>query len=236
MNNWQINATSSVTTVFIHTVIIYFVVVGWQLTTPKAHTPPVLDFVKAELVQLEPVAKPAPPKPRPVQPRPQPVKKVEPKPAPKPVVTPEPKPELKPEPKTDDSLQQEQLKRLQELLNEEEAQQEAQEQALQQLAEDQQVASSYASIIRQSIIRSWSRPPSARNGMEVTVAMQLTPNGQVVDVKVVEASGDGAFDRSAIRAIKQIGEFPEIKTMPARVFEAEFRNLLLVFRPEDLLL
>jgi colicin import membrane protein len=72
--------------------------------------------------------------------------------------------------------------------------------------------------------------------MEVSVGMQLTPNGRVVDVSVITPSGDSAFDRSAIRAIKQVEQFPEIQNMPSRVFEAEFRNLKLVFRPEDLLL
>jgi colicin import membrane protein len=122
------------------------------------------------------------------------------------------------------------------LLAEEAAQQLANEQSQQQLEEDEVITNSYIAIIVQTITNRWSRPPSARNGMEVTVAMQLTPNGQVVDASVIKSSGDSVFDRSAIRAIKQIEQFPEIKNMPNRVFEAEFRNMKLVFRPEDLLL
>jgi colicin import membrane protein len=151
---------------------------------------------------------------------------------------PEPKVEAAAVPKEIDkgALQREQVKKMHELLAQEEAQQLADEEVQQQLEEDEAIANSYIAVIVQTITSRWSRPPSARNGMEVTVGMRLTPNGQVVDASVITSSGDSAFDRSAIRAIKQAEQFPEIKNMPSRVFEAEFRNLKLVFRPEDLLL
>jgi colicin import membrane protein len=244
VNSWQINAASSFATLFIHGVIIYFTIVGWQLTNPVKHKTVKIEFVKAELVSLKTVEAPKPKavKPKPITPKPKP----KPKPkqvAPEPVVKKEtaPKPEPKVEaavPKEIDkgALQREQIKKMQELLAQEEAQQLADEEVQQQLEEDEAIANSYIAVIVQTITSRWSRPPSARNGMEVTVGMQLTPNGQVVDASVITSSGDSAFDRSAIRAIKQAEQFPEIKNMPSRVFEAEFRNLKLVFRPEDLLL
>jgi colicin import membrane protein len=228
-------------TFFIHGIIVYFTIVGWQLTTPMQHKTVKIEFVKAELVSLKAaeVAKPkavksksVPPKLKPKQVTAQPVVKKE--TAPKL----EPKTETAATPKEIDkgALQREQIKKMQELLAQEEAQQLADEQVKQQLDDDEAIANSYIAVIVQTITRRWSRPPSARNGMEVTVGMQLTPNGQVVDVSVIASSGDNAFDRSAIRAIKQAEQFPEIENMPSRVFEAEFRNLQLVFRPEDLLL
>lgn len=239
MNSWQINTASSFATLFIHGVIIYFAIVGWQLTSPVAHKTPKIEFVKAELVSLKPTQVPKPKvlKPKPAPPKP---KAVEPAPVVKKETAPKPDPKVEPAPKPKEidkgALQREQVKRMQELLAQEQAQQLADEQAQQQLDEDEVIANSYIAIIVQTITSQWSRPPSARNGMEVSVAMQLTPNGQVVDASIIKPSGDSAFDRSAIRAIKQIEQFPEIKNMPSRVFEAEFRNLKLVFRPEDLLL
>jgi TonB family protein len=245
VNSWQINAASSFATLFIHGVIVYFTIVGWQLTAPVKHKTVKIEFVKAELVSLKTVEAPKPKavKPKPIPPKPTP----KPKPkqiAPEPVVKKEtaPKPEPKVEaaavPKEIDkgALQREQIKKMQELLAQEEAQQLADEEVQQQLEEDEAIANSYIAVIVKTITSRWSRPPSARNGMEVTVGMQLTPNGQVVDASVITSSGDSAFDRSAIRAIKQAEQFSEIKNMPSRVFEAEFRNLKLVFRPEDLLL
>jgi colicin import membrane protein len=241
VNSWQINTASTFATLFIHGVIFYFAVVGWQLTSPDVHRAPKIEFVKAELVSLKAIQapkpktvkpKPAPAKPKPKQVVPEPIVKKETAPTPVPVV------DAVPTPKEIDkgALQREQVKKMQDLLAQEEAQQLADEKNQQQLEEDEAIANSYIAIIVQTITNRWSRPPSARNGMEVTVAMQLTPNGQVVDASVIKSSGDSVFDRSAIRAIKQIEQFPEIKNMPNRVFEAEFRNFKLVFRPEDLLL
>jgi colicin import membrane protein len=239
VNSWQTNAAATFATLFIHGVIIYFAIVGWQLTNPVIHKTPKIEFVKAELVSLKVTEAPKPKvvKPKPAPPKP---KQVTPPPAVKkePALTPALKVDDKTKPKDIDkgALQREQVKRMQELLAEEAAQQLANEQSQQQLEEDEVITNSYIAIIVQTITNRWSRPPSARNGMEVTVAMQLTPNGQVVDASVIKSSGDSVFDRSAIRAIKQIEQFPEIKNMPNRVFEAEFRNMKLVFRPEDLLL
>ena len=241
MNSWQINAASFFATLFIHGMIIYFTITGWQLTTPVQHKTVKIEFVKAELVSLKTVqtSKPKAVKTKPVTAKAKPNKVTS-----EPVVKKETAPKLDPNietvvaPKEIDkgALQREQIKKMQELLAQEEAQQLADEKVQQQLEADEVITNSYIAIIVQTIASRWSRPPSARNGMEVTVAMQLTPNGQVVDVSVITSSSDSAFDRSAIRAIKQSEQFPEIKNMPSRVFEAEFRNLKLVFRPEDLLL
>ncbi len=241
MSSWQINTASTFATLFIHGVIFYFAVVGWQLTSPDVHRTPKIEFVKAELVSLKATqtAKPktVKPKPAPIKPNP---KQVVSEPIVKKEIAPTPVPSVEAAvpPKEIDkgALQREQVKKMQELLAQEEAQQLADEQAQQQLEEDEAIANSYIAIIVETITRRWSRPPSARNGMEVTVAMLLTPNGQVVDASIIKSSGDSIFDRSAIRAIKQIEQFPEIKNMPSRVFEADFRSLKLVFRPEDLLL
>ena len=245
MSSWQINTAATFSTLFIHGVIFYFVVVGWQLTSPDVHSVPKIEFVKAELVSLKAIQalKPKTIKPKPVPAKPKP------KPKPKQVVsepilkqeaapTPASALEVAPTPKeiNKGALQREQVKKMQELLAQEEAQQFADEQTQHQLEEDEAIANSYIAIIVETITRRWNRPPSARNGMEVTVAMQLTPNGQIVDASIITSSGDSVFDRSAIRAIKQIEQFAEIKNMPSRVFEAEFRSLKLVFRPEDLLL
>jgi colicin import membrane protein len=239
VNSWQINAASVLATLFIHGIIIYFTIIGWQLTSPVHHKTVKIDFVKAQLVSLKTVevAKPKAVKSKSVSSKPkqeiseQVVKKeTAPKLEPK-ADAPVPPPQI-----DKGALQREQIKKMQELLAQEDAQQLADERELQQQASDEAIANSYIAVIVQTIAGRWSRPPSARNGMEVSVGMQLTPNGRVVDVSVITPSGDSAFDRSAVRAIKQVEQFPEIQNMPSRIFEAEFRNLKLVFRPEDLLL
>ena len=103
-----------------------------------------------------------------------------------------------------------------------------------QLEADNMAALSYADAIRRRVEENWSRPSSARNGMKVDLRIQLVPTGTIVNVVVLSSSGNTAFDRSAIRAIDRIGQFPEIKSMPSRIFEREFRQFTLLFQPQDL--
>ncbi|MFT6387328.1 MAG: colicin import membrane protein [Cellvibrionaceae bacterium] len=104
----------------------------------------------------------------------------------------------------------------------------------QQAEDDKQLSQSYANMIRQRVEQSWSRPPSARNGMQAELSIQLVPTGEIIDVVVAKSSGNGAFDRSAIQAVKRVRQFDEIKSMPSRIFEREYRKFTLTFEPQDL--
>ena len=97
-----------------------------------------------------------------------------------------------------------------------------------------ELSASYASLIQQTVINYWSRPPSARNGMEALLTIQLIPTGEVISVTVTRSSGSSAFDRSAVNAVEKAGSFPELRNLPAGEFEKTFRRFRLLFRPEDL--
>lgn len=230
---------------------------------PEPRVLPPVNIVQAKLVKLNatpiPEAKPAPkPKPAPEPPRPQPVKP-EPKPQPAP---PKPDParqkqlqleQAKAEKaklelarkKAEQEKQAAERKRQQELAEQQRKQREqaaredlaramAQEEQAQQAAADQEAVTSYVALITRAIQNSWSRPPSARRDMQVTLLIQLIPAGDVINVSVVESSGNSAFDLSAVNAVRKAGRFPELQNLPNRVFEQNFRHLKLVFRPEDL--
>lgn len=98
----------------------------------------------------------------------------------------------------------------------------------------QTLAQSYVGQIAARIEQNWSRPPSARRDMEVELLIQLVPTGRVVNVTVTRSSGDAAFDRSAEQAVNRVERFTEVQDMPSDLFERQFRQLRLVFKPEDL--
>ncbi len=106
------------------------------------------------------------------------------------------------------------------------------EQSARQAVTDYEKAMAYASRIRQDIIQQWSRPPSARNGMQALLQVNLVPTGEVVDVIVLEGSGNDAFDRSAILAVEKAERF--VVPNDSRQFETHFREFEVLFRPEDL--
>lgn len=128
----------------------------------------------------------------------------------------------------------------QEQVQRQKQQQEAFEQAL---AEEEMLlqeesyavaAQSYMAAISQRIEQNWSRPPSARNDMECELLIKLVPTGRVINVDIVKSSGNELFDRSAVQAVQKAEQFPEIKEMKPEVFERYYRELNLVFRPQDL--
>jgi TonB family protein len=211
--------------------------IGWR---PEIASSTVVkpQLVMAELIVLQPPK----PKPRPrAQPKPVPVAKPEPRV--------EPKPEPKPQPQEDRRARERAAQ-----LAAERAQQAADAQRQQRLTElasssfdlalaeesevlsgDEQelAARSFAQGIYQLIVANWSRPPSARNGMQTRLIVELIPTGDVVSVTVVQSSGSEAFDRSAEQAVRKVGKF-DVPTETA-LFEQYFRRLPVLFRPEDLL-
>ena len=98
----------------------------------------------------------------------------------------------------------------------------------------EQMSATYAASIRDTVESYWSAPPSARNGMEALLAIQLVPTGELVSVSVLRSSGSAAFDRSALNAVEKAAAFPELRNLPRREFERRFRRFQLLFRPETL--
>lgn len=124
-----------------------------------------------------------------------------------------------------------------------EQQQREQQQRQQALAEERAAlleesykttAQSYMAAIAERIERNWNRPPSARNNMQCELLIKLVPTGRVINVDVIKSSGNELFDRSAVQAVRRVEQFPEIQGMPSEVFERYYRELTLVFNPQDL--
>ncbi|MBO6555023.1 MAG: cell envelope integrity protein TolA [Pseudomonadales bacterium] len=97
---------------------------------------------------------------------------------------------------------------------------------------DDEKAMVYVAQIQREIIQNWSRPPSARNGMKALLRVRLIPTGEVIDVKVEDSSGNDAFDRSAVLAVRKANRF--IVPSDSRRFERDFREFTVLFRPDDL--
>lgn len=125
--------------------------------------------------------------------------------------------------------QQEQLQRQQDL----DSQLQAELNALTQM-ENQQLVASYAAWIAERVENNWSRPPSARSGMTVKLRVNLLPTGRVVSTEVIESSGDGAFDRSAVLAVSRAEPYSRLSELDSSVFDDNFRQFVFLFNPQDL--
>lgn len=218
--------------VVVHACVVALLWFNW---TPTVDTSRVIKphIVKAELLVMQPKPKAAPkPQPQQAPPKPasepKPVPKVEPKPVQKPV--PQPKPDPNVAKRAEEARRAAELERLSASAFDDALAREAQ--ALSKDS-DEQAAMSYAQGIYQLIVANWSRPPSARNGMQAKLVVELVPTGDVVSVALVESSGNEAFDRSAEQAVRKVGKF-DVPKEP-ELFERYFRRFPVLFKPEDLL-
>ena len=227
--------------VALHALVIYLMTVNWSASddTQVVKVKPVPKAINARLVDVSEFRPKPKPKPKPqAKPRskPKPAARVAAKPKPKPVAKPKavtkPAPKAIPEPRPEPKITEAELAAIARADLARAAAEE--EQRIEETATAEEMSASYAALIQQTVINYWSRPPSARNGMEALLAIQLIPTGDVVSVSVLKSSGNTAFDRSAINAVEKAGSFPELQKLPAREFEKTFRRFRLLFRPEDL--
>jgi colicin import membrane protein len=207
--------------------------------------------------------KPEPPKPEPEPPKPEVVKPKEVKPEIKPTDKPSPiaakpeqpkpkpqqeqkkEPDKKPEPPKPDAKQAEKKQAALSAIEKEKTKKEA-EMAIQALLNDEPITRAgdlsddelgkWVGLISSRIEDNWSRPPNARKDMKVLLEIELASNGQVLNVTVVEGSGNRAFDLAAEAAVRKVERFDEISQMKPEIFNKNFRKFRLLFNPEDLLI
>jgi TonB family protein len=230
-------------TLLLHGLLIYLLTANWTSTDREIiKVKPAPNVINARLVDvsdLQSKPKPKPPAPAP-KPKPEPEpkkpepKKPEPKPTPKPTPKPAPKAEPQPQPPAPKPQPQSSRDALARIARDELSTTVSQQESVEATATASEMSASFVSLIRQTVVNYWSRPPSARNGMEVELAIQLIPTGEVVSVTVIRSSGNTAFDRSAVNAVEKAGAFPELQKLPSGEFEKTFRRFRLLFKPEDL--
>ena len=110
----------------------------------------------------------------------------------------------------------------------------AAEEERKQAAEEAQMVQSISGLINDRVTANWTRPPSARNGMKTYLRIYFLPNGEVRNVDVTKSSGDGLFDQKAVDAVYKVRKIDELSQVDSYVFERNFRQVDLIFNPQDL--
>jgi TonB family protein len=212
-------------TLLLHGLLIFLLTANWASMEDRERikVKPLPNLVNARLVDVSDL-QPKPPEPKKPEPKKPEPKKPEPK-------KPEPK---KPEPKKPEPDRQSGLDALARIAQEELSTVTTEQAAAEVTATADEMSASFSALIQRTVISYWSPPPSARNGMECELEVQLVPTGEVVGVRVIRSSGNPAFDSSAENAVRKAGAFPELQKLPSAEFERKFRRLYLIFRPEDL--
>ena len=87
----------------------------------------------------------------------------------------------------------------------------------------------FSSIIEGQIRTVWKKQ-IVPEGLSVELVLSMVPTGEILDVKIKRPSGNEAFDRSALIAVAKVKKFENL-SMWAKLFDDNFRNFSLIFRP-----
>lgn len=87
----------------------------------------------------------------------------------------------------------------------------------------------YKGLIKSQITRNWIFPASYQKGMKCKVLVRLIPSGDVVSVRIIQSSGNSAFDRSVEMAVNKASPLPVPKSSTG-LFD-HFREVEFVFDP-----
>ena len=88
----------------------------------------------------------------------------------------------------------------------------------------------YAAQFRSKVERSWSIPAGSTSGLMCLLKIELQPDGKVQNVSITQSSGDEAFDRSAVAAVKKAAPFP-LPEQPEAA--ARFKSFNFKFNPRS---
>ncbi|MGJ8648302.1 MAG: cell envelope integrity protein TolA [Marinomonas colpomeniae] len=138
-----------------------------------------------------------------------------------------------------DRLANEERKRQEEAKKVAEQKRQAEEAAAQaaekeRAAAEAQMVQSISSLINSRVTLAWNRPPSARNGMKTKLRINFFPTGEINNAQVTESSGDALFDQRTLDAVYRVKKIEELADIDSITFERNFRQVDLIFNPQDL--
>ena len=78
----------------------------------------------------------------------------------------------------------------------------------------------------------WIRPNSAEMGMFADFNLSINRLGIIENIEMKQTSGDRAFDRAALNAIRKYRQIRYVRSLDDQTFQIYFSNFTLRFKPE----
>ena len=121
-------------------------------------------------------------------------------------------------------LKQKQIENLDEYLEEE---------ALQKkILENIDIVEQISSKVIKDIEELWIKPNNSKKGMFADFSLSLSRSGLINDIELVQSSGNKAFDRAALNAIRKYKQVRYINTINDEEYRIYFSKFTLRFKPE----
>ena len=89
----------------------------------------------------------------------------------------------------------------------------------------------FSSMIKSQVMENWKRPTNLSSNFKTEIQITLVPTGEILSSKIINSSGNRAFDDSALTAISRLKSFDGLN-MQMNLFDQHFRKFILIFSPE----
>ena len=89
----------------------------------------------------------------------------------------------------------------------------------------------FSSMIKSQVMENWKRPTNLSLNLKTEIQITLVPTGEILSSKIINSSGNRAFDDSALTAISKLKSFDGLN-MQMNLFDQHFRKFILIFSPE----
>lgn len=89
----------------------------------------------------------------------------------------------------------------------------------------------YSSLIINIIEAAWIKPKNIQNNLICDIKIKINPRGRIVDISLINSSGNIRFDNSALQAVRRVETFSFFNEITKKTYEDVFKNIVISFNP-----
>ena len=96
---------------------------------------------------------------------------------------------------------------------------------------DQNKIDMFSALIISNIQNAWRKPINVQEGLICDMRLTINKNGRIVKVNLIKSSGNIRFDNSALKAVERVETFNFFDRIPQKLYQSDFKNILIKFNP-----
>ena len=89
----------------------------------------------------------------------------------------------------------------------------------------------YSNLIINLIEAAWIKPKNIQENLICDIKINTNLRGRIVDISLINSSGNIRFDNSALQAVRRVETFAFFNEITKKTYEDVFKNIVISFNP-----
>jgi len=89
----------------------------------------------------------------------------------------------------------------------------------------------FSILIINLIEAAWIKPKNIQDNLICDIKIKTNSQGRIVDISLINSSGNIRFDNSALQAVKRVERFSFFNEITKKTYEDVFKNIVISFNP-----